>query len=132
MNTKLIMTLSAVILGAIGIALTFFPDEILQYAAVNATMVSKLAIQLLGALYFGFAMLNWMAKGAIIGGIYNKPISTANFTHFFIGAAALLKVLIHQPASCWVLWAVGGVYLVFAICFGFIFTTHPGTGDSSK
>jgi hypothetical protein len=132
MNTKLIMTLSAIILGAIGIALTFFPDEILRYAAINATIVSKLAIQVLGALYFGFAMLNWMAKGSIIGGIYNKPIATANFTHFFIGAAAFVKVLAHHPDSCWVLWVAGGIYLVFAICFGFIFTRHPGTSGQPE
>ena len=126
------MTLSAVILGAIGIALTFFPDEILQYAAVNATIVSKLVIQVLGALYFGFAMLNWMAKGAIIGGIYNKPIAAANFAHFFIGAAAILKALMHHPTSCWIFWMAGGFYLIFAICFGFIFYRHPGASSQSK
>ena len=38
-------------------------------------------------------MLNWMAKGTLIGGIYNKPIAIGNFTHFTIGGLALIKII---------------------------------------
>jgi len=69
-------------------------------------------------------MLNWMAKGAIIGGIYNKPIAIANFTHFVIGALALLKAMSNPPPYFIVPLAV--VYSIFAILFGVIFFKHPG------
>jgi len=125
MNTKLIMTLSATFMAIIGIGLTFLPDEILKYTGMGSTELARIILQLLGALYFAFAMLNWMAKGAIIGGIYNKPISTANATHFFIGALALLKALMHSTGAPTLFWVLAAIYLVFAICFGIIFTRHP-------
>jgi len=131
MNTKLILTAGAFILGIIGLAFTFIPDEILKSADMPSSVLSLILIQLLGALYFGFAMLNWMAKGAIIGGIYNKPIATANLAHFFMGAAAIIKALIHNPSSAWFLWLAGSIYLFFAVSFGKIFTTHPTEVKSS-
>ena len=42
-----------------------------------------------------FAMLNWMAKGVIIGGIYSRPIVIANLAHFLIGDLELIKAVIH-------------------------------------
>jgi Fe2+ transport system protein B len=125
MNTKLIMTLSAIFMAIIGISLSFLPDEILKYSGMDSTALARIILQLLGALYFAFAMLNWMAKGATIGGIYNKPISIANFTHFFIGGLALLKALIKYTGTPQLLWVLAVIYLVFAICFGIVFTRHP-------
>jgi hypothetical protein len=130
MNTKLIMTLSAVTMAVIGIGLTFFPAEILQGLAVGSSTPLLIILQLLGALYFGFAMLNWMTKGAVIGGIYNKPVSVANAAHFLIGGLALIKALINNPGSPCFLWALGCVYLVFAVCFGIIFNRHPANNQT--
>ena len=127
MNTKIILTASAIVLGLTGITFSFFPEELLRHVGIGSIPIARIALQLLGALYFAFAMLNWMAKGAIIGGIYNKPVATANLAHFFIGAAALVKALLHNYASCWLLWLAAGVYLVFAVCFGLIFTGYITT-----
>ncbi len=85
MNTKLIMTLSALFLALTGLTLTFLPEEIIDLAGAPSSKTFLLILQILGALYFGFALLNWMAKGSTIGGVYNRPISIANFTHFLIG-----------------------------------------------
>ena len=75
MNTKSLMTLSAIILALIGISLNFFPKEILDYLELSVSDTLELLIQIIGSLYFAFAMLNWMSKGSIIGGIYNRPIA---------------------------------------------------------
>jgi len=131
MNTKLVMTLSALFMAIIGISLTFLPDEISIYSGIGSTVIARIILQLLGALYFAFAMLNWMAKGAIVGGIYNKPIATANVTHFFVGGAAMLKGLFHYTAAPLLLWILAGIYVVFAICFGLIFTRHPDGGQTA-
>ena len=85
MNTKLIMAASALFMAAIGISLTFLPKEISNMIGAGYISNIPIALQLSGALYFAFAMLNWMAKGSIIGGIYNRPLTIANFTHFAIG-----------------------------------------------
>jgi len=60
-----------VFLGIIGMGLTFLPDEIISSLSITPNPISTVSFQLIGALYLGFAMLNWMAKGSFIGGIYN-------------------------------------------------------------
>lgn len=133
MNTKVIMTASAVILGIAGILLTFLPDVILRNLELNsdASGISLLLLQILGALYFGFAMLNWMARRNVIGGIYNKPIAVANFSHFFIAGMALIKAVFSQPQLPYLLWVAAVVYLIFAVCFGLIFYRHPVAAEKA-
>ena len=121
------MKLSAIFLAAIGLAFTFLPQEAGNFIGISSEKNIKLILQILGALYFSFAMLNWMAKGAIIGGIYNKPIAIANFTHFVVGALALLKAISNDHTLPYFIWMLAGIYSIFAILFGVIFFKHPAT-----
>ena len=125
MNTKLIMTLSALLLSLLGLSLTFIPDEIAHIFLNSSTKLAQLMLQVLGALYVAFAMLNWMAKGSHIGGIYNRPIAIANFAHFLIGALALVKALISNPGFPLVIWILACLYSIFALLFGIIFFRSP-------
>jgi energy-converting hydrogenase Eha subunit C len=120
MNTKLLMSASALVLGATGIILTFMPEEVSRMLMLIG---SPILFQLLGALYFAFAMLNWTAKGNLIGGIYSRPVAIANFAHFMIGGLALIKLALHQSFSF--LSILGILYAIFAILFGWIFFTNP-------
>jgi hypothetical protein len=83
-----------------------------------------LFVQLAGALYLGFAMMNWMAKTVLIGGIYALPLAIGNFSHFLIGALALLKYAFAAPNSLF-LWLFTIIYALFAVLFGIVFFTHP-------
>jgi hypothetical protein len=122
MNTRLVMTASASALGALGIAATFLPQEIAAYLGASKTI--PLLIQILGALYLGFAMLNWTAKEGLIGGIYNRPIAIGNLVHFLVAALALGKGAFANPAIPMILpFAIG--YAIFAIAFAWIFFTSP-------
>jgi hypothetical protein len=121
-NTKLIFTASAIFLGLLGIDLTFIPQEIASFLSLSAD--SSLFLQLTGALYFGFAMINWMVKGSTIGGIYNRPIAIGNFTHFLIGALALIKFSLNNSDSIPIL-IITAIYTLFAVLFSFIVFTHP-------
>ena len=118
------MTSSAVMMALIGISLTFLPDEILGYLDVGTTVWLLLILQLLGALYFAFAMLNWMAKANLIGGIYSRPVAIANFAHFFIGGLALLKAAFADPGLVSI-WIAGIVYALFALLYGIVLFGHP-------
>ncbi|WP_205503983.1 hypothetical protein [Rufibacter psychrotolerans] len=122
MNTRIVMTASAFLLALLGLSLTFLPQEVAGALALGGGAATQLVLSLLGALYLGFAMLNWMAKGSLMGGIYNRPIAIANFTHFFIGALALVKAEGDlAPAA----WGLMGVYAVLALAFGIILFRHP-------
>ena len=125
MNTKPLMTLNAIILALIGISLIFLPKEILDYFELSASDTLELLMQITGSLYFAFAMLNWMSKGSIIGGIYGRPIAIANLTHFFIAGLTLIKGVLVNPGLSYVIWSIAIAYSIFAILFGIVAFKHP-------
>ena len=125
MNTKLVMTLSAIIMATIGISASFIPYEILTFIGLPTNQPLPLLIQVIGAMYFAFAMLNWMSKGSIIGGIYNRPIAIANWTHFVIAGLALIKGILSNPSLSYIIWSIAIIYSTFAILFGIVAFNHP-------
>jgi hypothetical protein len=120
------MTMSAIIMGITGVVLSFLPHELLSYLnATTGTIIDALLLQILGALYFAFAMMNWTAKANLIGGIYARPLAIGNLTHFVIGALALSKgYSLSQPI---IFQAITLIYIVFAISFVIVFFRHPVT-----
>jgi hypothetical protein len=126
-RTKLLMTLAALFLGLLGVAATFLPQEILAHVGAPPEGLAVLIVQTIGALYLGFALLDWTARGVIIGGVYSRPLAIGNFVHFTIVAIALLKALLGgSPAPEVIAGAVA--YTVFAVWFGGVLFTHPGKG----
>lgn len=125
MTTKLLMTVSSVFMGLIGIALSFMPSEVLEILGQVPNEILTLTLQLTGALYFGFAMTNWMAKAVLIGGIYSRPLSIGNFSHFFIGGLTLVKVLLNGNTSSTYIFTLAIIYVLFAILFGYVLFRHP-------
>ena len=125
MNTKIVMTISAIFMGIIGIGLSFLPKEILTYLQLESNQSTGLILQLLGALYLGFGMMNWMAKSSIIGGIYNKPMVIGNLMHFGIGAITLLKIVFNVQENKTVIISLTIVYTILALLFGYVFMKNP-------
>jgi len=121
------MISNCIFLGALGVILTFMPDEIISGFSITPDSISILLLQLLGALYLGFAMLNWMAKGSLIGGIYNRPIAIGNFMHFAVGALALIKIITKIHIHSEIVISLTIVYSIFAILFGYVFRTNPSS-----
>lgn len=115
----MLLMASALFLGAVGVATSFLPIEFLTFLETSSDEPAATLVQLLGAALIGFAMLNWTAKGAPAGGIYGRPIVTANLVHFTVGGIALLKVAAvgELPPAAMVLTAV---YVIFAVCFGVV------------
>ena len=124
MNTKLLMTISSLVMGITGIVLSFLPREIMTYMGVISDLpIVPLFVQVMGALYFGFGMTNWTARANLIGGIYGRPIAIGNVAHFVAGSFALLKGYIAYHDV--VLLVATIVYFVFAILFSVVFFRHP-------
>ena len=125
MNTKIVMTTCSIVMGLTGISLSFVPLEIMGCLGLESSKSLLYLLQILGALYFGFAMLNWMTKSSLIGAIYNRPIAIANFSHFLIAGLALTKGVLTNPGLPLVIQIAAGVYIVFAVSFGIILFRHP-------
>jgi hypothetical protein len=127
MKTKIVMTSCAIFLGVIGILLSFLPSEIITYLGVEPTIITTLFLKILSALYLGFGILNWMAKGSIIGGIYNRPIVIGNLMHFGVGAIALIKIVSHIEIHSEIIISLTVLYVIFTILFTYIFKNNPAT-----
>ena len=117
-------------MGLMGIAASFLPQEILTLIGLEPTYPLPLVLQVMGALYFAFAMTNWFAKDNLIGGIYGKPIAIGNFAHFVIAALALIKGIPIDSNSI-MLWSAAAVYIIFAVLFGYIAFANPVKRDDA-
>ena len=128
---RLVMTMSAVLLASLGLPCVFAPDLLMARLAGNSSIAAEVLVQLTGALYVGFAMLNWMSRGSLMGGIYGRPVAVGNVLHFFAGALALLKAapFIDAPALT---WALSLVYTAFAVGFGMVVFRKPPVATRSE
>lgn len=124
MNTKLLMTATSVGLASLGLAASFAPQEILTYLGVLPNPGLTIFVQITGALYLAFAMLDWMAKESTIGGIYNRPVAMGNFLHFAVGALALVKGVVAGQTDR-SLWVAAAAYSGLAVLFGVVLFGSP-------
>lgn len=123
MHTRLLMTASALFTGLLGVAATFLPQEILGAAGAAPATATVVLVQVTGALYLGFAMLNWTAKGVLIGGIYSRPVALGNFLHFAMVTILMLGMLPGQESLPFVAGTL--IYAVFAVWFGLVLFRSP-------
>lgn len=119
------MASSAIFLGAMGVLFSFFSEEIMIYLNGNVDSITVLFLQILGSLYLGFGILNWMARPNLIGGIYSKPLAIGNLAHFGISTITLLKIIFKTETNVEILILLTITYVIFALCFGYVFMKNP-------
>jgi len=110
------MTASSLVLGLAGIFALFAPESLLDIPGVPMANPVSVFIQLMGALYFSIALMNWTAKDSIIGGIYARPISLGSFAHFFSETLLLAKYVVSNGFNLTILLMLA-VYAIFAFLF---------------
>ena len=131
MHTRLLLASSAAFMGILGLVASFAPQEVLVRLGVPPVAVLVVLVQVTGALYLGFAMVNWMSKGIRMGGIYSRPLAMGNLLHFAVVAATLWKAIsvLTNPEMI----AIAMLYAVFAAWFAATLFTSPvprrGNGD---
>ena len=132
MNTKILLTTSAIFLGLIGLGLSFLPKETLTYLNISSNQILSVILQILGSLYLGFAIMNWMAKESLIGGIYNRPIAIGNFMHFSVGGISLMKIVFGIQVHAEIIISLTVIYTILALCFAYVFLTNPSKVRAKK
>jgi hypothetical protein len=125
MNTQVLMSLSALFLAILGIGGSFLPQEILAHFGEQTRGLAVLLIQVTGASYLGFAILNWMARAVLIGGIYARPVAVGNFLHFAVVALTLGKAIAGGGPRGAEIIAACAASSVFAVWFGLVVFTSP-------
>jgi len=119
------MSASAAFMGILGITLSFFSHETLAFVGATVETQTVLIVQVLGALYLGFAFLNWYLRGFAMGGIYNRPVGLGNTLHFAIVSVTLIKAAFALDTIA--IWAISAAYMVFAVWFGLVLFSSPPT-----
>jgi hypothetical protein len=110
-------------LGLLGLgALFVFAPE--EAGAALTGRGDPLAFSLLGAALLGLGMVTWMTRRAPIGGIYGRPVLTANLAHFLVGGLALLRVMLDGAGTGWPA-ALGAFYLAGAAFYGALLFSNP-------
>jgi hypothetical protein len=118
------VTISALCLGAAGLLLLFAPRETGD-ALVPAAAGADAVLQLLGAAFLGFAMMNWTARGAALGGIYGRAVVVGNLMHLLGGAFVLLGKVSSVDATPAFL-VLTGLYALGAVLF--VYLTYFSSG----
>ncbi len=119
MISKFLISITATVLGIAGLACLFAPDELsrLYYPSLSASPL--LLVQLLGATLLGLAALNWLSKNSMIGGIYGRPLTMANLTHFLIGGLVMLRG-VASDSNRSVVWSTTIVYALLTVIFAMV------------
>ena len=123
MHTRFLMGFSAACMAVAGLILSFLPAEALTAAGIEAVPLLVVFAQVTGALYLGFAILNWSARGILIGGIYARPVGLGNFMHFAVVAATLVKA--STVAATPILVALAALYTVLGTWFAVVVFRGP-------
>jgi len=124
MSTRILLIASGLFMLALGLAASFFPQEVLFNARMQPTNLGILLVQATGALYAGFGVVNWAARGTRLGWENNRPLALGNFLHFTMMTVALVKALIAGALNPTIA-AFGLLYLLFAASFGRALVTRP-------
>ena len=123
MHTRYLMMSSAIFMALLGLLTSYLPDKVLTTHGTVPDNATLLLVQMMGALYLGFAILNWTARGVLIGGIYARPVALGNFLHFamvgmMLSRAAFTHGVVQLATSAL-------VFSVFAIWFGVVLFKPP-------
>ncbi len=123
MQTKLIMTASAFIFLAHGLVLLFAPELLLTFFSLGESQETASA-QLIGAALIGFGLMNWTARGLVLGGIYGRALVHGNFAHSLIGFFVAIRARLDGFGNDY-FWIEVVLYLALAIAFGVMLFKGP-------
>ena len=119
MNSARVSAASAGVLLIGGVALLFAADDILPRLIPGFRETGAWLGQLLGGAWLAIAALNWLNRGARLGGIYGRPVVLTNAIVYFVGAMVLLKIVARPGLSIPVVVATI-LFVSFAALYGWL------------
>jgi hypothetical protein len=132
MKTKWIMITSSSMLLAHGIVLLFAPELLFKIFDLSSSLSGSATAQLFAAALIGMGVMNWTARGIVLGGIYGRALVFGNFAFFFIGLFVAIRARLDGFGNQY-FWIEVVLYIAFAIAFGLMLFRGPApqtTGSS--
>lgn len=111
-------------LGAPAVALLFGADALLPTLSPGFLPGHAWVGQLVASGWFAVAMLNWMSRNTILGGIFGRPLVLTNLTVYVVTATTLWKAaaLTAFPTAMLVASAMAAI---MAIAYGWLMVRGP-------
>ncbi|HET7620665.1 MAG TPA: hypothetical protein VFK39_02070 [Gemmatimonadaceae bacterium] len=107
-----------------GVVLLFAPDAVLPRLSPGFPVSALWLGQLLGAAWLGVAALNWLGRGALLGGIYGRPTVFANTALYFISALVLIRAATRAEAPAPLL-VLAAPAVALALTYGWLLYRGP-------
>lgn len=119
---RVVMSATTLVFGVLGIATLFLPAEVAELMDMRGG--PDFVLQLVGAGFLTVAILDWMGRGAIYGGVFGRPIVVANLMFGTVGSLSLLSALIRGEAQPG-MWAVAAILGLHALAFAYLLKAPP-------
>lgn len=124
MISSVLSHVSALVLFVAGFVLLFASDAVLPVVLPGFPAAGAWLGQLLAAAWLGVAVLTWLQRRAVLGGVYGRPTVLANLALYFISALSLLRVLLGHGAPP-VMWLAVAVTGALAVAYGVLLLRGP-------
>lgn len=129
---KYILTISALIYLLFGLGISFFPEETGRiFGTASQYGVDLLLMKVIGSLFFGFGVINFMSRNTTVGGIYGRPITLGNAMVSMIIASQFLKFNVYQDGVGAHFWIVAIIFTMLSLSFIYLFFRTPKSGSNS-
>ena len=122
--TRVLMSASALTFLLLGLPCVFAPEIVLAKLGSSGAGAQLLVVQVTGALSCGFAAINWMGRGNLIGGIYGRPVAMGNLLHFTAAGLAIAKAAHAGQVPAWT-WVVAAIYAILFAGFAYVVFGNP-------
>lgn len=124
MISSIVSRLSAAFLCCLGLSLLFVPDVVLGALTPGVPQTAEWIGQLLAAAWLGMASLNWMQRSVVIGGIYGRPLVSANVVLYMVSALSMTRVA-STPGATWAAVALTVPLCLFAAAYAALLFRGP-------
>jgi hypothetical protein len=131
MKSAHLSRLSAFVLGAPAVVLLFGADNLLPTVIPGFTSSSAWVGQLAASGWIAVAMLNWMSRNTVIGGIFGRPLVLTNLTVYVVTATTLSKA---APLTAFpeAMMGAGAVAAGMAAAYGWLMMRGPLQADQPR
>ena len=124
LTSATISRISAIVLLLGGICLLFASDALVPMLAPGTPRSATWPGQLVAAGWLAVAALNWLSRGAMLGGIYGRPVVSANLVLYFVTAMVLLRTALDNDVHP-LIWIATVLHVLLAGIYGWLLFRGP-------
>jgi hypothetical protein len=128
MKSPYLSRISAILLGAPALVLLFAADDLLPALISSFAGRDAWLGQLVASGWLAIAMLNWLSRNTVIGGIHGRPLVLANLTVYVVIATTMWDATASTARPA-VMLAGSGVAAVMAAAYGWLMMLGPLPAD---